>query len=174
MSNYELQIPGSEPIVNPFTGLNGNPDFLMEVRITSKTVSGVLNYAVTPTYLLYPHPLHKMTVNGPNRKLTVDLSLGDAKAALSLDDFQSGHVYTAHSLKTRYALAASSSGKPFGAMTFVVTEGPDSLPTSKAFRAAAEKTDDLNKIVQDKVNEALAKEAAKDAAKAAAKQPGKA
>ncbi|WP_139833014.1 MULTISPECIES: hypothetical protein [unclassified Pseudomonas] len=166
MSDYQLQIPGAEPIANPFTGLTGNPDFLMEVRVTPKTVGGTLNFVVSPTYMLYPHPLHKMTFNGPKRKLTVDLGLGDSKAALALDDFQSGHEYTASSLKTRYALASSASGKPFGALSFVVTEGPDALPTAKALRAVAEKTDDLNKIVDEKVQAALAKEAA-------AKKPAK-
>ncbi|MHB2242741.1 hypothetical protein [Pseudomonas monsensis] len=163
MSSYHLQIPGAEPVVNPFTGLTGNPDFLMEVRITPKTVGSVLNYVVSPTYLLYPHPLHKMTFNGPKRKLTVDLGLGDSKAALALDDFQSGHEYTASSLKTRYALAASTSGKPFSALSFVVTEGPDAVPTAKALRALADKSDDLNKIVDDKVKAALAKAAEKPA-----------
>ncbi|VVM47579.1 hypothetical protein [Pseudomonas fluorescens] len=152
LNQYELPVPGLTAIVGPFTGLVKDPSFLAEVRITTKMSSdGKRAYVVTPTYLVYPAPLHKMTGNGPRRKVSMDFVLGDATASVSLDDFQSGGIYDSASLKTRYSITESVNGTPFGAVGMVVTEGPDKLPTAKLLRELAAQDEALNKLVDSKI-----------------------
>lgn len=170
-NQYELPVPGLTSLNGPFTGLNNDPSFMVEVRVTTtKTSDGKTHYVLAPTYLVYPEPLHKMTTNGPRRKIGISVELGDATAAISLDDFQSGGLYDASSLKTRYAIAESASGKPFGAVAMVVTEGPDKLPTAKVMRDLAAQQEKLDKAVDDKIAALIAAQTAKEPAPATTKK----
>jgi hypothetical protein len=158
INQYRLPVPGKSPIIGPFNGMTKDPAFILEARISvMKAGDGSTSYAIVPTYLFYPLPLHKMTSKKLARALSVNFTLADTTASLSLDKFKSGGSFEANQLKTRYALAQSATGQPFGALGIVVTEGPDKAPTAKVLRDLVAQEASINTFIDAKAAEKLAK-----------------
>ncbi|WP_417312046.1 hypothetical protein [Ectopseudomonas khazarica] len=154
MSSYTINIPGSTAIKGPFTDLTKDPSFMAELIITTKDLGGgKWLYHVTPTYLLYPSPLHKLAANGVDRKLAIDYTLGKAKGSIALDGFKSGGVYGEGRMKTRYSMTDTTGNPAFADISITVTEGPDKMPTAKVLRQIASKDKDLEKYIDDKLSE---------------------
>ena len=126
---------------------------MAELIITNKDLGGgKWLYQVTPTYLLYPSPLHKLAANGVDRKLAIDYTLGKAKGSIALDGFKSGGIYGESRMKTRYSMTETTGNSAFADISITVTEGPDTMPTAKVLRQIASKDKDLEKYIDDKLS----------------------
>lgn len=146
MADYKFEAPGSSfELSNPFNNLAVDPSFIFEAKVISAKdpVSNKWQFYVIPTYLFYPEPLHMMSKTGLSRKLSVELNIGDAKAAINLDGVKSGVTYSSALLKPRFAVTDAKGADASTLLTAKVIEGPDKMPTAKLMRDLAAKDKDL-------------------------------
>lgn len=154
MAEYNQNIPGVGDVIGPFTGIQKDPTFLLEIKVVpTKTSDGKWYYTASPTYLLYPNPLHMMTSSKVSRKLTVEYSLGLATGAIALDGFDSGAAYKSEILQQRYSITDQKGSAPTTVATVKVIEGPDKMPTAKLMRELASKDKELQALLDEKLKE---------------------
>lgn len=151
---------------SPFDGLIGKPSLIAEFRIVSgKSEDKVISY-ILPTFLLYPHPLHESTVNGPERPFRVTFGFNNSESTLVMDKYKSGQIYTDDMMKTTMGELVTEANKKAVSLKVTVVEGPDGLQTAQILEDIAAKKDDVTKYAVDKVAElAEGKGKAEEAAK---------
>jgi hypothetical protein len=111
-------------------------------------------YKVIPTYLWYPHSLHKGVFQRAKRDLSVEVGFADVKSISMLDGFSSGHMYKGRDFASRFSLVEGSKKSTVNVVSVAVIEGPDKVPADKALAvvndAIKAKTDELSKEVEEK------------------------
>lgn len=121
---------------SPLSGLVGNPVFFVEIK--AEIVSGGESpeakyiYKIAPTYLWYPHPLHKGVFDRAKRDLTVEVAFSDVKAITSLDGFPAGHMYRANDFSSRFSFVEGVKKPTLNVVSLSIIEGPDKVPSDKA------------------------------------------
>jgi hypothetical protein len=157
-SNYRLSGTPSLASESPLDHLTGNPTFMAEFAVsyasTDDNPKANKVYIFQPTFLLYPHALHKAVFDHAKRDLTIEISLADVTVSTPLHGFLSGNIYNKTGLASRFTIAEGKVDVPVNAITVSVIEGPDKVPTDKALNVLDDvikaKTDQLNKQIQDK------------------------
>lgn len=146
---------------SPIDGLIGNPVFMVEIKAEVVTGSDPSPekylYKVIPTYLWYPHSLHKGVFQRAKRDLSVEVGFADVKSISMLDGFSSGHMYKGRDFASRFSLVEGSKKSTVNVVSVTVIEGPDKVPADKALAvvndAIKAKTDELSKKVEEKNKE---------------------
>ncbi|MCJ1884234.1 hypothetical protein LNN38_05170 [Pseudomonas sp. LA21] len=134
--------------VKPFDGLKDDPTMVLELHVVATEKTNTILYTIVPTNLFYPRPLHKGTVNGLERKLTITTKLGDLPTSITLDHMISGSPYTVSQLAKAANSFETDKERRFQQVEVTVSEGPDKLPTAKALKAAADKEDLAYKAIE--------------------------
>lgn len=139
--------------MNPFAGLIGQPSLVAEFRVVSgKSADKVISY-ILPTFLLYPHPLHESTVNGPERPFRITFGFNGSESTLVMDKYKSGQVYTDDMMKSTMGELVTDANKKAVSLKVNVVEGPDGLQTAQILEDLAKKKDDISKYAVDKIAE---------------------
>lgn len=158
LENYKIS---GDKSPRPVDGLIGKPAFMLEMSAmvvagTNATQKKFL-YRVEPTYLWYPHALHKSVFDRAKRNLTVETDFADVKNIIPLDGFTAGHVYVADDFASRFSLTEGVKSSSVNVVTISVTEGPDKVPTDRALNIISDaikaKTDELSARIAEKAKE---------------------
>lgn len=165
LENYSIALPGIKDtnLPLPLQDLNEDPSLVVELRLIPVATKEKLVYFISATNVFYPNPLHKGTVNGPDRKLSIELTLGASKPTILLDKVQSPAILDENYLATRYTKFESDVNTHYQSVDVRISEGPDALPTAKLETDIAAKKDDivtylLSKLIdKDKAKEDTAK-----------------
>ncbi len=155
MASYNQQIPGVGDVTGPFTDIRRDPSILIEIKVVPKKADSDGNwfYIVTPTYMLYPSPLHMMATSRVGRKLGVEYSIGSETGSISLEGFRSGAAYESGLLQQRFSITNYKGGKATTVVTIKVVEGPDRMPTAKLMRDLAGKDVEIQTWLDEKLKE---------------------
>lgn len=155
MAGYNQQIPGVGDVTGPFTDIKRDPSFLIEIKVVpyKADADGKWFYTATPTYMLYPSPLHTMTTSKVSRKLSVEYSIGSETGSIALDGFDSGAAYESGHLQQRYSITDQKGGESTTVATVKVIEGPDKMPTAKLMRDLASKDAEFQSWIDGKLKE---------------------
>jgi hypothetical protein len=146
---------------NPLEGIIGNPVYILEVSAVviagGSPAETKFTYDVTPTFMWYPHALHKRVFDNAKRALTVELGFSDVQAILPLDGLQAGHFYTGDDFAAKFSLIEGLKTTTTNVVTISVTEGPDKIPSDKVLSVINDgikaKADELSKKIDDKYAE---------------------
>ncbi|BBP66266.1 MULTISPECIES: hypothetical protein [Pseudomonas] len=155
LKEYEMAGVNSE---NPVDSLIGNPVFMVEMKAYVVTGSDPSSskylYKVTPTFLWYPHSLHKGVFQRAKRDLSVEVAFADVKSISPLDGFPAGFMYKGSDFASRFSLVEGSKSATVNVVSVTVIEGPDKVPTDKALAivndAIKAKAEELSKEIEDK------------------------
>lgn len=155
MASYNQQIPGVGDVTGPFTDIRRDPSILIEIKVVPAKADsdGKWFYIATPTYMLYPSPLHMMTTSRAGRKLGVEYSIGSETGSIALDGFESGAAYESGLLQQRFSITDNKGGKATTVVTVKVVEGPDKMPTAKLMRDLAGKDAEIQAWLDEKLKE---------------------
>jgi len=146
---------------SPTEGLVGKPAFMVELSAvvvagTEKSSKKYL-YNVKPTFLWYPHALHKGVFDRAKRDLTIELGFADVKTVTPLDGFTPGHVYASDDFAARFSLVEGLKTSTANVVTLSIIEGPDKIPSDKALSIINDgikaKSDDMTKRIDEKHQE---------------------
>lgn len=152
---YAMRLPGldTKSTKIPFQDLVSDPSLIVELHLIPTPVKDGVIYTIRPTYLFYPYPMHKGTANGLERKMTVEVSLGENKPTILLERMTSGDQYQAGDLVTNYVSHKVESNGSFQEIAVKVSEGPDAMPTAKILTDIAAKDETVTKYLVDKLEE---------------------
>ncbi|MHC8313358.1 hypothetical protein ACYZUC_27655 [Pseudomonas sp. GT1P32] len=161
-SGYSLSVPGSKD-KKPFQDLKKDPSFIAELHIIPTSVKGGVMYTIKPTYIFYPYPLHKGTANGLERKLTIEVGLGEGKPTMLFEHIVSGKQYRTRDILSSWVAYKTDGAKQYQEVSVKVSEGPDSMPTAKIMTDLAAKDAAIEKYLIDKLEAKAKKEGWVDA-----------
>ncbi|MEN1399002.1 hypothetical protein [Pseudomonas aeruginosa] len=152
---YAMRLPGldTKSTKIPFQDLVSDPSLIVELHLIPTPVKDGVIYTIRPTYLFYPYPMHKGTANGLERKITVEVSLGENKPTILLERMTSGAQYQAGDLVSNYVSHKVESNGSFQEIAVKVSEGPDAMPTAKILTDIAAKDETVTKYLVDKLEE---------------------
>lgn len=152
---YAMRQPGLDTSWTkiPFQDLVSDPSLIVELHLIPTPVKDGVIYTIRPTYLFYPYPMHKGTANGLERKMTIEVSLGESKPTILLERMTSGAQYRASDLISNYVSHKVESNGSFQEVGVKVSEGPDSMPTAKILTDLAAKDETVTKYLVDKLEE---------------------
>lgn len=135
---------------SPVDSLVGNPVFMVEIKANVVTGSDPSPdkylYKIIPTFLWYPHPLHKGVFQRAKRDLSIEVAFADVKSISTLDGFPSGHMYKGTDFTSRFSLVEGSKSAAINVISVTVIEGPDKVPTDKALAV-------VNDVIKAKAEE---------------------
>lgn len=152
---YAMRLPGLETKSTkiPFQDLVSDPSLIVELHLIPTPVKDGVIYTIRPTYLFYPYPMHKGTANRLERRMTVEVSLGENKPTILLERMTSGAQYRAGDLVSNYVSQKVDSNGSFQEIAVKVSEGPDAMPTAKILTDLAAKDEAVSKYLVDKLEE---------------------
>lgn len=156
-SDYKLSVPGSKD-KRPFQDLTTDPSLIVELHLIPTSVKGGVMYTIKPTYLFYPYPLHKGTAKNLERKLTIELGLGEKKPTILLERMISGKQYRTNDMLSSFVSFNAEGTTQYQEVSLKVSEGPDKMPTAKILTDLAGKDKDIEKYLIDKLQEKAKKE----------------
>jgi hypothetical protein len=165
LENYNIALPGIKDVdlPLPLQDLNQDPSFVIEMRLIPVATKDKVVYFLSATNVFYPNPLHVGTINGPDRKLAVELTLGTNKPTIILEKVKSPAILDENFLATRYTSFESDVNTHYQTVDVKITEGPDALPTAKLEADVAAKKDDILAYLLSKlIDKDKAKEDAAD------------
>lgn len=160
LDEYSMPLPALDvsDYPRPFDTLNKDPSFLIEMHLTPTPVGGKMLYTLKPTYIFYPYPLHKKSANGLERKVTIEVTLGENKLLLTFDNLKSGSTYDSSDLATKYTLLEAPINQHFQTVDVNIIEGPDSMPTAKILNDIAAQDKTIEKYLIEKIDAIAAKD----------------
>lgn len=167
LDQYSTSIPAirAEDTPKPFQGLVSDPSMVLEMHVVATEKGDKIMYTLVPTNLFYPNPLHKETVNGLERKLTITTKLADNSPVITFEHIKSGAIYGASEISRSYTQFEAGKDDRFHDVTLTIVEGPDKMPTAEALNAAVDKKDDVINYLVDKLTEKYGTDEQKAAAK---------
>ncbi len=173
VKEYKMIVPGVTSDQSPaaFDNLIEDPSFVAEMQVIATDLGDKIQYTVRPTNIFYPYSLHKYTKSDLERKLSIELTFGSHKTATSFDAIKGGTVLSGDILISKFSMFEAPKTEKYKAISVMVSEGADKMPTAKVLTEISSHDKDLEKYLIDKISELAAeKGAATEAAAGAAKK----
>lgn len=155
IQDYKMIAPGFSEDQSPkaFDNIIEDPSFVAEIQVVATDLGEKMQYTIKPANIFYPYSLHKYTKSDVERKLTIELTFGTHKAAVSFDSIKGGTVLKGDILASKFSMFEAPKTEKFKSVAIMVAEGPDKLPTAKLLTEISSHDKDIEKYLIDKIGE---------------------